>query len=1037
MRYNHLDMLPEEAFQKVGKSIKLYGKGGGTTQSTGTTYTTNVPEYAQPYVETMLGATQKQLFNMTPEGEITGFQPYIPYSANAQDYVAGFSPMQQQAFQGAANLQTPGQFAGATDLAGAAGLGSLGVAGQAANLGQQATNVGLGGLGYGAMGADYGAMGAQAGQNAANIGQMGIGMGTQAARQAARQGSNVANQAMGYGALGAGYGAGAADYGAMGAQAGQQAAGYGAMGAGYGAQAGQAGANFAQQATNPNAVQAYMNPYLQASLAPQIDAMRRQYGITGTQQQSQATQAGAFGGTREALMAAENSRAMQGAIDDAIAKGYNTAFQNAQLQQQFGANLGLQGQQAAMQGAGMGITGQNAAMQGAQTGITGQQAGMQGAQTGLQGLGQALSGYGLGLQGAQTGLQGLGTGITGQNAAMQGAGMGMQGAQTGLQGVGTALQGFGQGQQGFNTALQGLGQAGQAAGTLGQLGTQQLGAQKDVIGLQSQLGAQQQAQQQQMINQAIQDYATQQQYPMMQLGMMSNMLRGLPMQGVTTQSYQATPNALTQGIGALGTGLALSNALGGGKAAGGEIKSYAKGGIASYEMGGEIKSDLYDYSPEKLKEVIKSSQSETVRKIAKEVLQDKSFAPGGIIAFKEGSKDPIKSIFAGEVDPDEASYAQELSGFLGAAPGENPLQALGRSLAAETQKPGYGILAAKPAAKPVAPAAAPVAKPAAGLPPAQEEKPAKEKPAKEKPVGPPPENAAPAQSAAYMPSEQTTAAGILAGAPQSIQDYMNKNPDTGETLAQLAAKRQLEKDAFLGPDTAGAEYRKSIMAQKANAKDEAERLQQMRLAEFFATWGSTPGPTLVAGMEAAKKTIPNIIADKSDQKKAAAELDKIIYGLDHATRLEKAGNWEEAAKEKEALAKASQTWGSKWMELSAQASQNATSLKREEMANKSAEKRQAMGDRATIEAAGIRASADKTEQNALKAQAIWKDVYNSALGKYSAIDPETADEKATAAADAALTPAQRETLGRGAASSGPTTGSIVTDKSGKKVWQQH
>jgi hypothetical protein len=840
-------MLPEEAFQKVGKSIKLYGKGGGSTQSTGTTYTTNIPEYAQPYVETMLGATQKQLFNMTPEGEITGFQPYVPYSTNPQDYVAGFSPMQQQSFQGAANLQTPGQFAGATDLAGASGLGSLSTAGQAANLGQQATNVGLGGLGYGAMGANYGALGAQQGQ---------------------------------------------------------QATGYGAMGAGYGMQAGQAGDNFAQQATNPNAVQAYMNPYLQSSLAPQIDAMRRQYGITGTQQQGQATQAGAFGGTREALMAAENQRNMQGAIDATIAQGYNTAFQNAQQQQQFGANLGLQGQQAAMQGAGMGIQG--------------------------------------------------------QQAAMQGAGMGMQGAGMGLQGVGTALQGYGQGQQGLNTALQGLGQAGQAAGTLGQLGTQQLGAQKDIIGLQSQLGAQQQAQQQNMINQSIQDYATQQQYPMMQLGMMSNMLRGLPMQGVTTQSYQATPNALTQGIGALGTGLALSNALGGGKAAGGEIKSYAKGGITSFDVGGEVEHDLQDYPIEKLQEVIKSTQSETVRKLAKEVLQDKSqsFAPGGIIAFKEGSKDPIKSIFAGEVDPDEASYAQELSGLLGAAPGENPLQALGRSIAAETQKPGYGVLASKPAVKPVAPAAAPVAAPvapAAGLPPAQEVK-----PVKEKPVGPPPENAAPAQSAAYMPSEQTTAAGILAGAPQSIQDYMNKNPDTGETVAQLAAKRQLEKEAFLGPDTAGAEYRKSIMAQKANAKDEAERLQQMRLAEFFATWGSTPGPTLVAGMEAAKKTIPNLITDKADQKKAAAELDKIIYGLDHATRLEKAGNWEEAAKEKEALAKASQTWGSKWMDLAAQASQNATSLQREEMSNKSAEKRQAMGDRAQIEAAGIRANVDKT-----------------------------------------------------------------------------
>jgi hypothetical protein len=59
------------------------GGGGGQTTSTGTTYTTNLPEYAQPYVETMLGATQKQLFQTQPGAdgttEITGFQPYTPY----------------------------------------------------------------------------------------------------------------------------------------------------------------------------------------------------------------------------------------------------------------------------------------------------------------------------------------------------------------------------------------------------------------------------------------------------------------------------------------------------------------------------------------------------------------------------------------------------------------------------------------------------------------------------------------------------------------------------------------------------------------------------------------------------------------------------------------------------------------------------------------------------------------------------------------------------------------------------------------------
>jgi hypothetical protein len=53
------------------------------TQTTSTNYQTNIPEYAKPYVETMLGATQKQLFQGTPTGDggfnITGFQPYKAY----------------------------------------------------------------------------------------------------------------------------------------------------------------------------------------------------------------------------------------------------------------------------------------------------------------------------------------------------------------------------------------------------------------------------------------------------------------------------------------------------------------------------------------------------------------------------------------------------------------------------------------------------------------------------------------------------------------------------------------------------------------------------------------------------------------------------------------------------------------------------------------------------------------------------------------------------------------------------------------------
>jgi hypothetical protein len=131
----------------------------------------------------------------------------------------------------------------------------------------------------------------------------------------------------------------------------------------------------------------------------------------------------------------------------------------------------------------------------------------------------------------------------------------MQGAQSGMQGVQGAI---GAGQYG----LQGLGQAGQMGNQLANIGQQQLAAQQGIISTQNQMGAQMQAQEQQKINQQIQDYATQQQYPFMQLGIMNSLLRGLPMQNTTTQSYQAQPaigqQALGLGLGALGASKAFA-----------------------------------------------------------------------------------------------------------------------------------------------------------------------------------------------------------------------------------------------------------------------------------------------------------------------------------------------------------------------------------------------------------------------------------------------------------------------------------------------
>lgn len=75
--------------------------------------------------------------------------------------------------------------------------------------------------------------------------------------------------------------------------------------------------------------QAYMNPYLQQSLDPQLAEARRQSQISQQTNNAQATQAGAFGGARQGIMAAENQRNLGSNLANITGQGYNTAYNNA------------------------------------------------------------------------------------------------------------------------------------------------------------------------------------------------------------------------------------------------------------------------------------------------------------------------------------------------------------------------------------------------------------------------------------------------------------------------------------------------------------------------------------------------------------------------------------------------------------------------------------------------------------------------------------------------------------------------------------
>jgi hypothetical protein len=204
-----------------------------------------------------------------------------------------------------------------------------------------------------------------------------------------------------------------------------------------------------------------------------------------------------------------------------------------------------------------------------------------------------------------------------------GANLGLQGIQTGLQGIQTGMQGIGQGLQGVGAQQAGFSGAGQAAATLGQLGGAQQQADLARMGFQQQTGREQQQYQQNIINQAIQDYATAQQYPMMQLGFMSNMLRGLPMQATTTQSYMPTPNLTTQAISGLGTAAGAARAFG--FKEGGKVPGYA-GPEGSVVSGMRAKLEALADSPggeAQVAKIAQTSPSQEMRTLANEVLLDK------------------------------------------------------------------------------------------------------------------------------------------------------------------------------------------------------------------------------------------------------------------------------------------------------------------------------------------------------------------------------------------------------------------------------
>ena len=130
------------------------------------------------------------------------------------------------------------------------------------------------------------------------------------------------------------------------------------------------GGQFSGGQFSPDAAGAYMSPFIQQAMAPQLREAQRASDILAQQNAARAVGQGAFGGSRSGLVEAERQRNLGIQQGDILSRGYQTAYEQAQNQfnqdmtrrmqaqqlgeqsRQFGANLGLQGLNTALQGAG-------------------------------------------------------------------------------------------------------------------------------------------------------------------------------------------------------------------------------------------------------------------------------------------------------------------------------------------------------------------------------------------------------------------------------------------------------------------------------------------------------------------------------------------------------------------------------------------------------------------------------------------------------------------------------------------------------------
>jgi hypothetical protein len=472
--------------------------GGAPPVQQSTSYSTNLPEYAQPYYTELLKQTGKQVFNVDSTGNVTGVKPYQAYTG---ERIAGFTPEQLALQQQIGTLATPTEFNKAET--GLSSLQSLGLSNAQTGLNR-------------ALAYDPGTIASQ-NINAPSLTKY------QMAGPSLVSGISLR------------------DY---------------LMNAATPVSAERASAD----RFSPEAAESYMSPYQQGVTDIALREARRQGDILKQQGALGAIGRGTFGGARQSLLQAEQERGIQQNLADIQTRGSQAAYENAQKQfladqanrmaaQQLNVQSGLQAglanqqmqQQANVQNLAAQLQTQGlSADQAMKAAIANQQAQQTTQQQNLQAL--------LGVQQLGSG-QSIEAQRANQAAALQAAQLTQQGQQYAA-GLGKDV-----GLAGLSTSLEG-------AKALGALGATEQQANLERLKAQAATAEEKQALQQQINDLKYQQFQEQQNYQRNLLDYYSNILRGnAGALGSTQVQYTAAPTQAQQ-IASLGlSGLSLYKAL--------------------------------------------------------------------------------------------------------------------------------------------------------------------------------------------------------------------------------------------------------------------------------------------------------------------------------------------------------------------------------------------------------------------------------------------------------------------------------------------